>query len=616
MRRNSLHGVLVFSLVGLSATWACSGSSGPSASGGADGGREDDGAVGAAGACPRFSWVTRISSGGPDGPSMLAALDDGSFAVAGLTTADAVVGLGSANPVRIAAPSLDGPTGSLDAGASDGGPQLDGGDVDSGDASVGEPSVRPGARLAFVAKIGSDGAVVGATAIAADNRTNVSVRSIIPRLGGGAMLAVAVESRVNPSDIVAKVRLGTAPIMDVPVPATLRIELDAKGALVATERLASSANTRLAPLPNGGFAAAIGLDKDFDPTPGALGVVRYDIAGTEVGRTMFRPAASGYLTNPLLASESDGSLLIAAQCSEPIVADATGTPLPVACEDAVVARIGPSGTLGFASAFSLSTTEQITQIASDGREGAVLLTGQSTGISSGLHSLDAAGKINRRFGGADSAFSGVAFTRLGDDIVRVGSVGPVPARVNDTPFFVASPSVLIARSKPNTSDSWARLLGPGPGSTSAIVVSGDDVVLSGTFEKEAVFGADETARRLVALGQTDIFVARVAFGTDACAIPKPDAGLPNVPIPRVCADTNEEFQAAPKPNGSFDWNCDGVEERELGDFSHGCDFVSTQVCRGGGWQERVPGCGESGPADECGGPYCGASTDQKTQRCR
>lgn len=71
-----------------------------------------------------------------------------------------------------------------------------------------------------------------------------------------------------------------------------------------------------------------------------------------------------------------------------------------------------------------------------------------------------------------------------------------------------------------------------------------------------------------------------------------------------CADTNPgvnpgatEFSAVGYPVGggrtSFDWNCDGVEERANPDACSG----SGSTCTGGEWQSTTPACGEE--ADYC-----------------
>jgi hypothetical protein len=78
----------------------------------------------------------------------------------------------------------------------------------------------------------------------------------------------------------------------------------------------------------------------------------------------------------------------------------------------------------------------------------------------------------------------------------------------------------------------------------------------------------------------------------------------------------DAFFAAPRADGSFDWNCDGDAEPETPTVACsgalGCGFAEGDT----GFEEDVP-CGEVGKLGSCGGIPCtfDSSTDL-TQRCR
>lgn len=60
----------------------------------------------------------------------------------------------------------------------------------------------------------------------------------------------------------------------------------------------------------------------------------------------------------------------------------------------------------------------------------------------------------------------------------------------------------------------------------------------------------------------------------------------------------EQFFAAPRPSGSFDFNCDGDEERSLQTDGQTCHWRWFS-CRGSGWVAEPPTCGGAGEYHEC-----------------
>jgi hypothetical protein len=78
------------------------------------------------------------------------------------------------------------------------------------------------------------------------------------------------------------------------------------------------------------------------------------------------------------------------------------------------------------------------------------------------------------------------------------------------------------------------------------------------------------------------------------------------------------FNVPTKGAGSYDYNCDKVEEKELPSLV-AC-VVSGMTCVGDGWAGTVPGCGAVGVWAKCnkqGGmpPGCGVTTSNKIQSC-
>ncbi|MBX3245680.1 MAG: putative metal-binding motif-containing protein [Myxococcales bacterium] len=89
------------------------------------------------------------------------------------------------------------------------------------------------------------------------------------------------------------------------------------------------------------------------------------------------------------------------------------------------------------------------------------------------------------------------------------------------------------------------------------------------------------------------FIPRRADGLFDCADNEPGAH-----------PGSDEFRAIPysTPTGpSFDWNCDGVQERQNPRASSGC-VSSGDSCSGGGWSDSVPACGAMGTLCGCLAP--------------
>ena len=67
----------------------------------------------------------------------------------------------------------------------------------------------------------------------------------------------------------------------------------------------------------------------------------------------------------------------------------------------------------------------------------------------------------------------------------------------------------------------------------------------------------------------------------------------------------------------FDWNCDGTIERQL-QREVDCDSLRVRGCRGDGWQDGVPACGDTASFVTCEPRvlFCGSSRATATQACR
>ncbi len=60
------------------------------------------------------------------------------------------------------------------------------------------------------------------------------------------------------------------------------------------------------------------------------------------------------------------------------------------------------------------------------------------------------------------------------------------------------------------------------------------------------------------------------------------------------------FFTVARANGSFDYNCDGIEEKI--DDTKGCDDNQGQ-CAGYAWGNDVPACGQTAPGGACTGAF-------------
>ena len=77
------------------------------------------------------------------------------------------------------------------------------------------------------------------------------------------------------------------------------------------------------------------------------------------------------------------------------------------------------------------------------------------------------------------------------------------------------------------------------------------------------------------------------------------------------------FFTEPTATGSFDYNCDGIEELESAERAGACR-VAGDGCSGSGWQGRVPECGELGSFVVCERSQgrCVAQSEDRRQGCR
>jgi hypothetical protein len=84
-------------------------------------------------------------------------------------------------------------------------------------------------------------------------------------------------------------------------------------------------------------------------------------------------------------------------------------------------------------------------------------------------------------------------------------------------------------------------------------------------------------------------------------------------------ETTRHTDMLPLTADSFDWNCDGMEERQYPSSVPDCDGSPGGTCTmGEGWAGLVPGCGMTGTWASCSGPpSCTISTlETRTQACR
>jgi hypothetical protein len=113
-----------------------------------------------------------------------------------------------------------------------------------------------------------------------------------------------------------------------------------------------------------------------------------------------------------------------------------------------------------------------------------------------------------------------------------------------------------------------------------------------------------------------------AVKVDSCAQP---AGY--VATGSDCADTDPAahpgqvafFNVPTKGTKTFDYNCDGLEEKQHPSPAN-C-ILSGMTCVGDGWVGTVPACGTNGTWGKCnkqggGQPGCGLTHSQNIQSCR
>jgi hypothetical protein len=85
-------------------------------------------------------------------------------------------------------------------------------------------------------------------------------------------------------------------------------------------------------------------------------------------------------------------------------------------------------------------------------------------------------------------------------------------------------------------------------------------------------------------------------------------------------ETVRQMDMLPGTPDNFDWNCDGIEERQYPTGVPDCDGTGVGTCTmGEGWLGTVPGCGMTGTWARCTGPGdgCTLSTiETRTQGCR
>ncbi len=83
-------------------------------------------------------------------------------------------------------------------------------------------------------------------------------------------------------------------------------------------------------------------------------------------------------------------------------------------------------------------------------------------------------------------------------------------------------------------------------------------------------------------------------------------------------ETTRHSDMLPGTPDSFDWNCDGTEEREFPNSVPACDAMAGTCTMGEGWTGGIPSCGMSGTWARCSGPPgCTITTvETRTQGCR
>ncbi len=153
-------------------------------------------------------------------------------------------------------------------------------------------------------------------------------------------------------------------------------------------------------------------------------------------------------------------------------------------------------------------------------------------------------------------------------------------------------------------------------------------------EPEVCDSTDQDCDTAVDEGATTTFYADLdgdGYGdadntTEACSLPS--TGY--VSDGTDCYDVNTSanpgqsaFFSADRGDGSFDWDCDGVEEPEYpSEASCALDTDKAECTGDPGWESGVPACGVSGTwVEACGGAAstdgsCGGKTTTLTQTCR
>jgi hypothetical protein len=87
-----------------------------------------------------------------------------------------------------------------------------------------------------------------------------------------------------------------------------------------------------------------------------------------------------------------------------------------------------------------------------------------------------------------------------------------------------------------------------------------------------------------------------------------DSDLDGVDCPADCDDADSRvyplqptFFETPRANGSWDFDCDGIEELQDPDMFTTCGDDGAGHCSGGGWIDPAPPCGGSGDRWACSG---------------